>query len=122
MGDLLDPRGRARELRRQTTEAERKLWWCLRDRTFKGRKFRRQHPVGPYFLDFYCPEARLAIELDGGQHAEDEQRLHDEKRSSFLSEQKIKVLRFWNRDVLLNPGGVLEAILNAIEELDGQSS
>jgi very-short-patch-repair endonuclease len=66
------------------TEAERKLWGYLRDRRFGGRKFRRQHPVGPYFLDFYCPEGRLAIELDGSQHAEDAQRLHDEKRSSDL--------------------------------------
>ncbi|MCK6684977.1 MAG: DUF559 domain-containing protein [Thermoanaerobaculia bacterium] len=104
------------------TETERKLWWCLRDWRFKGRKFRRQNRAGPFSLDFTCREACLALEFDGGQHAEDQQQLHDEKGSAFLSGQKIKVLRFWNRDVLLNPEGVLEAILTAIEEPNGRAS
>ena len=108
--------GRARELRQANTCAEPKLCWSLRDRRFSGRKFRRQHPVGPSFLDFYCPEAGLAVELDGSQHAEDTQRLHDETRSSFLCEQNIRVLRFWTHDLFLRPQTVLEAILIALED------
>lgn len=104
---------RARELRRNATDAEQTLWNALRDRQLAGLKFRRQHPIDRFILDFYCHEKRLAIELDGGYHAEDEQRIYDEERTTLLAAQGIKVLRFWNHEVLNNLEGVLEAILNA---------
>ena len=75
-----------------------------------GFKFRRQHPIGPYIVDFYCPMAQLAIEIDGGQHNQDDQLLYDERRTAFLEEQGIKVLRFWNHDVLRETETVLEVI------------
>ena len=104
----------ARELRQYSTDAEQKLWSALRDRRMAGVKFRRQHPVKPYILDFYCHELKLAIELDGGQHNTDEGRAHDEQRSRFLAEQGIQVLRFWNNDVFQQPEAVLQAIFNAV--------
>ena len=104
----------ARELRQHSTDAEQKLWSALRDRRMAGAKFRRQHPVKPYILDFYCHELKLGIELDGGQHNTDKGRAHDEQRSRFLAEQNIQVLRFWNNDVFQQPEAVLQAIFNAV--------
>ncbi len=104
----------ARELRQYSTDAEQRLWSALRDRRMAGAKFRRQHPVKPYILDFYCHELKLAIELDGGQHNTDEGRVHDEQRSRFLVAQGIQVLRFWNNDVFQQPAAVLQAIFNAV--------
>ncbi len=103
----------ARELRTQSTDAESKLWYLLRDRRLNGLKFRRQHPVEPYTLDFYCEEHQLAVELDGGQHGEAAQQAHDTERSAFLAGRGIKVLRFWNNEFLLQPEGVLESIVVA---------
>ncbi len=103
----------ARELRRELTDAERPLWGIVRARRFLGLKFRRQHPVGPYILDFYCDELRLAIELDGGQHAE--QQAYDSARTAYLKQQGIDVLRFWNNEVLANTEAVLEAIYSEVE-------
>jgi very-short-patch-repair endonuclease len=99
---------RARELRRDQTKAERRLWRAIRDRQIEGMKFRRQMPVGPYIVDFACPTGRLIVELDGGQHAE--QRARDEARSRFLASQGYRVLRFWNNEVIENLEGVLAAI------------
>ena len=90
------------------------MWALLRDRRLAGFKFRRQHPVGPYILDFYCHEARLAVELDGGQHNEPDERARDTKRSAFLEAQGIRVLRFWNNEVFQNTEGVLQAIYDAL--------
>ena len=104
----------SRSLRRDSTDAEKKLWRKLRARQLAGAKFRRQHPLGPYILDFYCAEARLAIELDGGQHAFEEQSRHDEQRSRYLAEQGIQELRFWNNEVLKNTEGVLQKIWSAL--------
>lgn len=86
-----------------------------------GPKFRRQHTVGPYTLDFYCPAARLAVELDGGQHYEAEQRARDLARDDFLARSGIRVLRYSDRDVLLEPEGVEEDIWLALEEFGGSS-
>ena len=72
------------------------MWRWLRDRRFNGYKFRRQHPEGGYYLDFFCEEARLAIELDGFGHGHPNRQRHDEKRSACLAAQDIRVLRFWN--------------------------
>ena len=98
----------ARDLRKGQTDAESLLWLLLRDRRLGGFKFRRQHPVPPYVLDFYCHEKRLAVELDGGQHAE--QAARDERRTAELERQGIRVIRFWNNAVLAETEGVLEAI------------
>ena len=100
----------ARSLRAQLTDAEQLLWYILRDRRFCGIKFRRQHPFGSFILDFYCNDVRLAIELDGGGHAEHEQQVHDEKRTRTLEDAGIKVLRFWNNEVLDN----LETVLTRL--------
>src|SRR6266513_4263664 len=90
---------RARLLRKKTTDAERILWRHLRNRNFAGYKFRRQHPFDPYILDFYCPAARLAIELDGGGHSYRTNQIRDRTRSEFLARRGITVLRFWNHQV-----------------------
>jgi len=100
----------ARELRGHMTDAELLMWRLLRGRRFCGLKFRRQHPVGNYILDFYCREVSLAIELDGGGHNDEGAREYDEERTRFLNEAGIRVLRFWNHDVLMNTETVLEAI------------
>jgi very-short-patch-repair endonuclease len=102
----------ARQLRRDATDVERILWYALRDKL--GRwKFRRQHPVGRRIVDFACPEHKLAIELDGGQHAE--QIEADDCRSKELGQHGYRVIRFWNTDVLDNLEGVLETILTILE-------
>ncbi|MGV8933767.1 MAG: methionine--tRNA ligase [Gallionellaceae bacterium] len=98
----------ARKLRKEQTVPESLMWALLRDRRMGGAKFRRHHPVGSYVLDFFCIEANLAIELDGGQHAE--AHTQDEKRSAFLKSQGIDVLRFWNNQVLAETEAVLENI------------
>ena len=106
----------ARELRKNATDAEQLLWHLLRDRQVLDFKFRRQHPLGSYILDFYCHDTKLAIELDGGQHAEGAQLKHDEVRSAWLQAQGVTVLRFWNNEVLTNTEGVLETIYEWLSE------
>lgn len=96
-----------RSLRRNFTDAERKLWSRVRNRQLMGFKFFRQYSFGHYFLDLFCPAAKLAVELDGGQHARPAQLLHDEKRTEYLNQNNIKVIRFWDNDVLKNIDGVL---------------
>jgi very-short-patch-repair endonuclease len=90
------------------TDAEQHLWRYLRLRQIGGFKFRRQHPVGAYILDFACIEKKLAIELDGGQH--NQQYDYDNARSLWLAQQGWQIIRFWNHDVLQNVAGVLERI------------
>lgn len=90
------------------------LWRRLRGRQVEGAKFRRQYAIGRYFLDFYYPEKRLAIEVDGGQHFEDANATRDEARTKFLTARGVRVLRFTNTDVLGQIDAVLEAILLAI--------
>ncbi len=106
----------ARELRHKQTDAETLLWFLLRDRRLAGAKFRRQHPVEPYVLDFYCYEHKLAVELDGGQHNDAKGRAHDERRSAFLKSKGIRVLRFWNDEALKQTESVLEAVYSALVE------
>ncbi len=101
-------RDNARRLRTSQTDTEQYLWHLLRNRAFGGHKFRRQHPVPPYVLDFYCHDKRLAIELDGGQHAEQTDR--DAARDAFLGEQGIHTLRIWNHDLFNETEPVLELI------------
>ena len=100
-------------MRKEATEAERKLWRHLRDGG-RGAKFRRQHPLGPFILDFYCHGARLVVEVDGGGHAGTKQAEYDYERSRALSAEGIRVLRFWNSEVMENVEGVLEKIRQAL--------
>ena len=104
----------ARELRKNQTDAESLLWQLLRDRQIADCKFRRQHPIEPYILDFYCHEKKLAIELDGGQHNTEPAIAQDHKRTEFLASQGITVLRFWNNDVLQNTEAVLQRIYDTL--------
>jgi len=101
---------RARRLRAEMTDAEAKLWRALRRNQLDSLSFRRQHPLGAYTLDFYCPSLRLAIEVDGGQHAEGPGLRRDELRTTWLESKGIVSIRFWNNDVLTNLNGVLEVI------------
>jgi very-short-patch-repair endonuclease len=98
----------ARTLRRQQTDAEGKLWYYLRNKRFYGLKFRRQFPIGPYVLDFYCDAKKLAIELDGGQHTKLPNIKKDKQRSQYLKEKGIQVIRFWDNEILQDIDGVLE--------------
>jgi len=106
-------RARARTLRKNPTEAEKVLWSHLRFWQVDGYKFRRQQPIGNYIVDFVCLEKKLIIELDGGQHAE--QNDYDARRDAWLREQGFTVLRFWNNDVLQNVSSVKDAILSELE-------
>jgi very-short-patch-repair endonuclease len=106
---------RRRALRRTSTDAETALWAHLRARRFAGFKFRRQHPCGPYILDFYCPKGHLAVELDGGQHFSEVAQDYDRRRTTFLRRQGMTVLRFRTDRVFREPVAVLEAILRALE-------
>lgn len=99
---------RARRLHSNMTDAESRLWGALRRDQLSGLHFRRQHPVGPYTLDFYCPSLRLAVEVDGGLHAEQRKQAHD-RRTSWLAEKGVTVVRYWNNDVLSNLAGDLLA-------------
>jgi very-short-patch-repair endonuclease len=104
---------RARNLRRNATDAENALWQQIRARALLGHKFVRQEPIGPYTVDFICRERRLIVEVDGGQHADN---AHDAVRDRWLRDRNYRVLRFWNNDVLGNMPGVLETIAAALVE------
>src|SRR5687767_7827489 len=106
----------ARSLRGRSNLAERRLWKILRDRRFSNFKFRRQYACGPYFLDFYCVEARLALELDGETHGTVEAQKRDAKRDAFLASRKITVVRFWNHQLVTEPGLVRGVIWKSLME------
>lgn len=105
---ILKPR--RKELRNRSTDAEGALWTRLQRGQMKGFKFVRQYSVGPYILDFFCPRARLAVELDGAQHDSPEGQTYDRERASYLEDRDIKVIRFRNREVMENLEGILEKI------------
>ena len=105
-------RDRARELRQNQTDAEKRLWSRLRNRQLADIKFRRQTPIGRYIVDFYCHEHRLIVELDGGQHHDNQK---DVERDHWLATQGYHVLRYWNHGVLANTEGVLEDILLQVD-------
>lgn len=104
--------GFARKLRHEMTGAEKHLWRHLRMCQLHGFKFRRQHPVEKYILDFACVELKIAVEVDGGQHMENAKQ--DEMRTAWLATQGWQVLRFWNNEVLQNIEGVLQVIEAAL--------
>ncbi len=105
---------RAKELRNQASPAERKLWMALSGRKLAGCKFSRQMPIGPYFADFLCREAKLIVELDGYSH--DTRIEHDRRRDAFLKTEGYQVLRFSNADVMANLDGVAQTIALALAE------
>lgn len=106
-------RARARELRRPQTPAESRLWARLRNRQLGGFKFRRQHPIGRFIVDFYCVEARLVVEIDGDSHLDQVE--YDAGRTVWLSEQGNSVIRFTNQEIHQQLDAVLEAILDACQ-------
>ena len=108
---------RARALRRQQTEAEALLWMHLRSRQLLDLKFRRQHPIGPYFADFACIEIGLVIELDGGQHADEDAAAQDTARARCMADAGFTTRRFWNHDVLQQTAAVLESIAHCASTL-----
>ncbi|CAN5355739.1 endonuclease domain-containing protein [soil metagenome] len=103
---------RARNLRSNSSEAEKRIWYHLRNRRLQGYKFLRQYTIGSYIVDFICREKQLIIEVDGGQHYE--QSAYDAKRTVYLEANGFKVMRFWNDEVLKNTEVVLELILGAL--------
>jgi len=116
MPDLV---GLSRNLRKNQTEAENLLWRHLRGKQLEGLRFRRQHPIGRYIADFVCLDKRLVLELDGGQHGMDQEKIKDDVREQWLKKEGYRVLRFWNNDVLANLEGVMETIrLNALANPD----
>jgi very-short-patch-repair endonuclease len=107
---------KARILRRNMTDAERILWNKLRNKQLVNHKFRRQHPLDPYVLDFYCPSKRLVIEIDGGQHYTSEGKTRDKSREKYLNQLDIEVIRYSDRGVLTKVDAVLQDILKRIKE------
>ena len=109
-----ETRTRARRLRRELTPAEKKLWPHLRDHQMFGVNFRRQYPIEPFIVDFYCPACKLVVEIDGDTHADLQPR--DAARTAKLEEIGCRVVRFTNSDVHENLAGVLDAILQAVQQ------
>jgi very-short-patch-repair endonuclease len=107
---------RRRELRRNSTPAEVLLWACLRKSQIDGKKFRRQHSIGPYIVDFYCPECRVIVELDGAAHTGLLKAEKDERRTKFLANFGVQVLRFENKEVPYNRERVVECIRAAVRD------
>ncbi len=105
---------RARSMRKNPTEAEKKLWMVLRGKNLEVYKFRRQHPIGPYIVDFCCLKKKLVIEVDGGQHLD--QQDADDQRTHFLESMEFYVLRFWNDEVLNRTDDVCNTILQILNE------
>jgi very-short-patch-repair endonuclease len=112
----LNPTQRSRELRTQASEAEQKLWRYLRRKTVHSYRFRRQFPLGPYFADFCCFPVRLIIEVDGNQHTEAMQAVHDARRTAWLNRNSFHVIRFAASDVMTSIGNVLEEIERVVSQ------
>ncbi|KKQ77713.1 MAG: hypothetical protein A3A96_03795 [Candidatus Zambryskibacteria bacterium RIFCSPLOWO2_01_FULL_39_39] len=110
-------KNRRRELRANQTDAEKKLWEFLRGKRFHGLKFHRQFSIGAYILDFYCPQIRLGIELDGSIHTKNKSVLYDKDRGSVLQTSNVNLIRFWNNEVENDIERVLEKILFKINEI-----
>jgi very-short-patch-repair endonuclease len=107
--------GRARALRKAMSPPEATLWTWLRGKRLNGLKFRRQHPLGPYILDFYCDAARLAVEVDGGTHHGEPQAAHDARRDRWLSEQGVRTLRVSAEWARRDMAGLLDHIARAAD-------
>ena len=107
--------GRARSLRKRLTRSERTIWHWLRHRHLGGHKFRRQHPIDGYILDFYCADLKLCIEIDGGIHNYTARVIHDENRTRRLRKRGIEVLRMLNEHIAEQPDGAWSLIVAAVE-------
>ena len=107
---------RAKAFRRRMTPPEARLWRCLRASKLGGFKFRRQHPIGPYILDFYCPAAGLAVEIDGAVHEHPDRLAHDRRRTAWLATQGVRVIRVPAVNVRDHLDGVLDFIQEAIRD------
>jgi very-short-patch-repair endonuclease len=114
MGDKLITEA-ARELRKRQTEAEKRLWYRLRDNQIHEAKFRRQEPLGNYIVDFVCFDKKLVIEVDGNPHKDSENRANDNRRTQWLQSEGFKVLRFWNSEIIDDIERVLGKIENNLE-------
>ena len=112
----------AKTMRSNATDAEHLMWQLLRAKRFMNLKFRRQHVIKPYIVDFYCHELGLVIELDGGQHNTEDGRAYDAERTKFLEALGLKVVRYWNNDVLGNTEAVLMDLWNICFELSNNTS
>jgi very-short-patch-repair endonuclease len=97
------------------TDDERRLWAVLRRKQLAGYRFRRQHPMGPYVADFFCASAKLIVELDGGQHSEDDQMQRDEMRTRWLASRGYRVLRIWNNELKQRPNDIVDMIVDALQ-------
>ena len=106
---------KSKQLRKQMTPEELRLWYLLRGRRFYGYKFRRQMPIGTYIVDFACFKAKLIVELDGGQHQE--KKAYDLRRTTFLNANGWDVLRFWNNEFRANEEEVMMVILQQLQSL-----
>ena len=109
---MIDLIPNARALRLNQTEAEKLLWKHIRNKQLQGYKFKRQHPVTPYIVDFFCEDAKLIVELNGGQHSVE----NDAERTKKLQKKGSTIMRFWNNDLLGNIEGILETILKALQK------
>ena len=112
----------ARQLRKTQTDAESKLWSILRSRQLSGYKFRRQYPLLGFILDFYCVREKFAVELDGGQHGEPAVETYDLERTRRLSEFGVRLVRYWDHEILRTPDVVAEDIYNRLREPSPQPS
>jgi very-short-patch-repair endonuclease len=112
---MSEPRERARSLRKSMTDTERRLWAKLRNRRFAGFKFRRQVPLGPFIADFVCFDRRMILELDGGQHTQQQE--YDAARTRWLEEHGFRVVRFWNHELWQDRDAVEELIWQRLHEM-----
>ncbi len=107
---------RSKNLRKNSTDAEKFLWSLLRDKRFMGFKFRRQHVIDGYIIDFFCTEENVGIELDGGQHNQTDAISYDNKRTEVLARIGIRIIRFWNNDVINKTSEVLESLVDFLKK------
>lgn len=112
----------AKTMRTNSTDAENLMWQLLRAKRFMNLKFRRQHVIAPYIVDFYCHELGLVIELDGSQHGTDDGKKYDAERTMFLEALGFRVVRYWNNDMFTNTESVLEDLRIICLELKKKSS
>ncbi len=113
--DKAAQRANAKRLRSHQTDAENRFWYQVRAHRLAGYKFKPQYPIGPYIADFVCLEAKLIVELDGGQHAT--QQKYDRQRDAFLADEGFRVLRIWNCDLVTNKEGVMEVVLDVLRSV-----
>jgi very-short-patch-repair endonuclease len=113
---------RARELRREMNDAEKRIWWRIRAGRLGGHRFRRQHPMGQYILDFVCLRSRLVVEIDGETHGDDAAEYKDAQRATWIEGRGFRVIRFWNDYVLNHTDDAVECILTALMESESPAS